>query len=368
MFVLIKEDNMKHIIRCFGLPSHTFVDRVSGVDYVRIIQPLKYLDGYKDEDSEFEVTVYDHAKNKSFDWRDVFKNFDVIYFNYTTNDVGYAIMGTLAQQFNRKLICDADDDIFNLKNDNPAYEAFKAGSWGRTVTKAILKDVSHVTVTNSHLKHSIEFNAEAKGITILPNYIDLDLYKHRSPFKDRGYYKALYFGSSTHFADLYSEPFYNAIDRVMKEYPNFTFKTIGAFIPKYRNRWGVRYEQGFGDTDLLKWIGMMPPQMDDADFMVCPLVVDTYTRSKSSIKFLEASSYKIPGVWQRMRQYNEVVKDGVNGLLASTEDEWYAAIVKLINDSKLRRSMGEAAFKTVEDWTIQKNIYQYASFFKKIML
>ena len=67
--------------KIFALPSHTFVDRVSGVDYLRVIQPMKYLNGYKDDDVEFEVTVYNHAENKSFDWRDVFEKHDAVFFN-----------------------------------------------------------------------------------------------------------------------------------------------------------------------------------------------------------------------------------------------------------------------------------------------
>lgn len=354
--------------RIFSLPSHTFIDKVSGVDFVRIIQPMKALNGYKDKDIEFEVTVFDHSKDKSFDWRDIFQDYDVVYFNYTTNDIGYAIMGTLAQKYNRKLICDVDDDIFNIQIGNPAYETFKKGAWGNTVVKAILGDVSHVTCTNSHLKHSIEFNTKAKGVTVLPNYIDLSLYKHRSPFKDRGYYKALHFGSSTHHSDLYSPPFVSAMERVMKEYPNFTFKTIGAFIPSFRNKWGVRYEQGFGHTDVLKWIEMMPAHMDDADFIVAPLVVNTYSRSKSNIKRWETSSYKISFIGQKIRQYNEVVTDGVDGYLCSTEEEWYNAITTMILNPKKRKEIGEAGFqRTVKEGQMKDNVWRYAEMIKRVL-
>ena len=89
--------------KIFALPSHTFIDKVSGVDYARIIQPMKFLNGYKDDEIEIETTVYDHSKSKSFDWRDIFQEYDIVYFNYTTNDIGYAIMGLLAQKYNKKL-------------------------------------------------------------------------------------------------------------------------------------------------------------------------------------------------------------------------------------------------------------------------
>ena len=352
------------------MSSHTFIDRVSGVDWARIIQPMRFLDGYKDDEVEIEANVYDPSKGISFDWRDIFKEYDAVYFNYTTNDIGYAIMGTLAQQYKRKLICDVDDDIFNIQQGNPAFDVFKKGAWGRTVAKSIFNDVYHLTCTTRHLKHAL-MNETNKGdglISIFPNYIDLSLYKHRSPFKDRGYYKAIHFGSSTHHSDLYSEPFFKAMDRVMKEYPNFTFVSVGAFVPKYRNLWGKRYEQAFGHTDVLKWIEMMPKIMDDIDFAVVPLIDNVYNRSKSSIKFLETSSYKIPGIWQDIRQYKEVVENGVNGYLVSTEEQWYKSIISLINDQKLRQKMGESAYKTVEDKFQQKqHIAEYAQLFKRLL-
>ena len=355
-------------IKIFCLPSHTFIDRVSGVDYLRIIQPMTHLNGYKDKDVEFEVKVFNHAKDGSFDWRDVFQEYDAVYFNYTTNDIGYAIMGCLAQKHNKKLICDVDDDLFNILSDNPAHEIFKKGSWGLQVVKAVLGDVHHVTCTNSHLKHSLMQNTKAKGISVLPNFIDLEkTYTYRAPFKDRGYYKALHFGSSTHFGSFYSPPFLEALDRVMNEYPNFTLITVGAFIPQFRNKWGIRYEQGFGDTDLLQWIEKMPQYIDDADFMLVPILNNLYNKSKSSTKYLEAPSFKLPGCWQNIRQYQEIVKNGENGYLCSTADEWYNSITSLINDAKLRRSMGEKAFETAQDWTIQKHVKEYADMFKKIL-
>jgi glycosyltransferase involved in cell wall biosynthesis len=359
----------RKLIKIFGMASHTFIDRVSGTDYLRIIQPMKYLDGLVYKDVKFKVTVFDHSKGKSFDWRDILQEYDMVYFNYTTNDIGYAIMGCLAQKYNKKLICDVDDDLFNILTDNPAYEIFKKGAWGRTVVKAVLDDVFHVTCTNSHLKHSIEFNTKktTDKITVLPNYIDLSVYKHRCPFKDRGYYKAIHFGSSTHSSSIYNDVFVKAVDRVMKEYPNFSFLSIGSFIPKLREKWGRRYEQGFGDGDLMKWIKIMPKYMDDADFLLVPLINNTYNRSKSNTKRWEASSYKIPFIGQRIRQYNEVITEGIDGYLCSTEDEWYRAITLMINDAKKRKEIGEAGFqRTVKEGQMKDNVWRYAELFIKI--
>lgn len=354
--------------KIFALPAHSFVDRTSGVDFLRVIQPMKALDGYEKDGVRFEVKVFDHAKDGSFDWVSVFEQYDAVFFNYTTNDVGFAIMGALAQKYKRKLICDLDDDLFNILQDNPANEIFKKGSWGITVVKAILEAVDHVVCTNDHLKHSIMNHCKIKGISSIPNYIDLSFYSHRVEWKDRGYYKALHFGSTTHFHSLMSGPFYKALERIMNEYPNLTLQTVGAFIPSYQDKWGMRYMKGFGDPDINKWVKeKMPAIVDDADFMLVPLNENIYNRSKSSTKWLEASSCKLPGAWQNIRQYRELVKDGANGYLCTTEEDWYKAIKNLLDNAKLRKEMGEKAFETIQEWTIQKNVHKYAELLLKVL-
>lgn len=356
-------------VKIFAMPSHTFIDRTSGVDFLRIIQPMTALNGYKDRDIEIETKVFNHKTDPSFDWRDIFQEYDAVYFNYTTNDVGYAVMGTLAQKYGKKLIMDVDDDLTSILPDNGAYEIFKPGSWGREVVTAIMGDVHHVTVTNKHLKNSVLHNTNRKSrdITVLPNYIDLDVYNHRCEFKDRGYYKAIHFGSSTHFASFYSKPFMAALDRIMREFPNFTFMTVGAFVAEFKKKWGMRYEQLYGDPDLFKWIEKQKGYMDDADFMLVPMTVNSYNKSKSSCKYLEASSYKIPGAWQNIRQYRELIHDGKNGFLCETEDEWYRSIKKLILDAKLRKSMGSEAFETIQEWQMKRNIEKYAEMIKIVL-
>lgn len=358
------------IIKIFAIGAHTLTDRVSGTDYARVLQPMKYLNGYTTGEYTFEVTVYDPKKDeKGFDWIEIFKENDVVYFNYTSNDTGYAVMGTLAQKYGRKLICDIDDDLFNILTNNPAYETFKKGAWGRTVVKAILGDVHHVVCTNDHLKNSLLENIDKKSedVTVIPNYVDLDFYTHRSPFKDRGYYKALHFGSSTHHGDLYTPAFVGALSRVMKEYPNFTFSTMGSNVPKFKEKWGQRYEIVWGHPDLVQWRDLMGAIMDDTDFILVPLENNIYTRGKSFIKYLESSSFKIPGVYQDIKQYRSIITDGKDGLLAKNEDEWYEAIVQLITDSNLRKSLGDAAFERIKGLQIQDHISEYANMIIKVL-
>jgi glycosyltransferase involved in cell wall biosynthesis len=43
----------------------------------------------------------------------------------------------------------------------------------------------------------------------------------------------------------------------------------------------------------------------------------------------------------------EIVEEGKNGYLASSEDEWFAKLDKLIRDAALRRKLGKAGREKV---------------------
>lgn len=355
-------------IRIFALPSHQTEDRTSGVDFARIIQPATHLDGLEYEQYKFDVHVYDIEKDRELAWDKVAEDYDILFFNYTANPWEFAKMGAMARKHNRILVLDLDDSLWDIMEDNPAYDVYKDGSEGIRNFTAICKEVDYITTTNRYLRNVISHYSDkpTNKMAIMPNYIDLDLYKYRSPFKDTHQITLLHFGSTTHFIDLQDTAFEEGIDKIMQDYPNVVLKTIGALVPEYKHKWGRRYENDYGDRDIYVWIKDKFPQfMDECDIFVTPLVNSKYNRCKSNIKFLEASSAIKPGVWQKMRQYEEVV-DGKNGFLASTKNDWYEGIKTLIDDKALRKTMGEKAFETLEDHRIESNVVKYAKFFTNI--
>lgn len=359
-------------LRVFSLPSHTTETHVTGVDFVRIIQPMKHLNGKHD----IEVTIYDPTKeikhNNPLEWDEVMKNCDVFYFNYLSNPWGFAVLGMMARKYGVKLVMDMDDSLWDIHSDNPAHSVYNPGSQALKDFEAICNEVDYITCTNDYLRNIIisHTNKKSSEVFVFPNRIDLDLYTYRSPFKDTDQIVLTHFGSTTHFLDLKEREFFKGVDRIMKEYPQVILRTVGAFIPEFRNKWGMRYENHFGHVNIYNWIqdkDKFPKFMAETDILVVPLADDVYNRAKSSIKWMEASSAKIPGVWQKIRQYEEVI-DGTNGLLAENDSQWYNAIKTLIDDKEKRKAMGEKTHEDVRNgWQIQDHTKDYASFFKKIV-
>ena len=356
---------MKKPISIFAYPAHCDGKHIPGVDYVRIIRPMQELA----KQEGFKVTLYD-GSNKYY-WDKLAREYDIFYLNYITNAAGFVNSTFWFMKLGKKVVFDIDDLIWEIQGDNAAYSVYAPQSEGRaTITDIIARGCSYITCTNQFLKNGIvQYTGKTHNdIKVLPNYIDLDLYTWWQKAKENYEVKIGYFGSSSHFNDLVNPGFVAGITRLMGEYPQVRFYTIGAMIQELKKKFGSRYTTGFGDHDLYKWVKMMPLLLQDVDIFVAPLMDITYARGKSSIKYLEYSSTKIPGVYQNIRQYKEIIDDGENGFLASTDYDWYSKLKALATSVKLRRTMGEKAYQTVKKgWTIQGNIGAHIDFFKSIL-
>ena len=355
------------MIKVFGFPSFTTKKRQSGVDYVRMVLPMTEL---KKQDG-FKVDIFTPDREEMV-WDKTAEKFDVFYFNYLNNPWGFATMGAMARKNGVKLIMDLDDNIWNILSDNKAYGVWKPGGKPIRELTAIANEVDHITCTNRYLRNAIIANTDKKieDITILPNRIDIDsVYTWRKPFKEELSITIGHFGSTTHFHSLQEEEFVKGMNKLMREYPNVKFRTIGAFIPKFREMWGRRYEEKAGSPDLMTWIKERAPEvLADVDFLAVPLNNNVYNRSKSSIKFLEASSMMIPGCYQNIRQYKKVINHGVNGMLCESARDWYKSMKTLIDNPPLRKNIAKAAYETVEkDWQMKDHVQEYVDMFEKVV-
>lgn len=348
----------------FVYPAHCDGKHVPGVDYVRIIRPMEELSKQKG----FKVKIFD-GKDVLY-WKELAQEYDIFYLNYITNAPGFVSAAFWFMKYGKKIVFDIDDLIWEIQPDNASYSVYAPKSEGRAViTDIIARGVDYVTCTNQYLKHGIAqyTDKDNNKIKVLPNYIDLDLYKWRKKPKDDYEITIGYFGSSSHFNDLVNPGFLEGMTKLMADYPQVRFFTIGAMIQEIKKRFGARYTTGFGDHDIYKWVEMMPEICGNIDIFVAPLLEIPYTKGKSGIKYLEYSSTKIPGVYQDIRQYQELVEDGKNGYLAKTKHDWYKKLKGLVESVKLRKTIGEAAFKTVKDnHTFEKNVKLYVDLFNSI--
>ncbi len=129
------------------------------------------------------------------------------------------------------------------------------------------------------------------------------------------------------FLELIEKP----LQRLTEKY-EFRFLTVGAKsdykilgINHVAKPWVFEDEnENIGHMD----IGLMP--LPDTD----------WTRMKGGYKLLQYMSAGIPCVASPVGINQSIVKPGENGFLASTEDEWYLTLEKLLIDRELRIELG----------------------------
>lgn len=359
-------------IRIFSFPSHSPGKHVSGVDYPRVIQPMKFLDGYKDDEVEISCMPWDSEPTSIQRWDLIMGSVDILYFNYTLDDWRFAAMGSMARKNNVKMVMDLDDGIWMINRDNTAYDLYKKGSEGIGTLTCICNEVDYMTCTNPYLRNVIVNSTHKKHeqIEVFDNCVDLGLYNHVPVFKDTPNINIVHYGSSSHYTDLKDPEFQKGMDKIMYEYPNVTFLTVGSFFGELKEKWGQRYEEEFGALNFLDWAKKRFPEvMDKTDIFVAPLTDNVYNRCKSDIKRSEVATAKKPFVGSNLRQYQECITDGVDGFLCRTADEWYSAIKALIDDSEFRKRVGEAGYERMKKERQAKDIVKdYAEFMKKVML
>lgn len=92
------------------------------------------------------------------------------------------------------------------------------------------------------------------------------------------------------------------------------------------------------------------------DVGIMPLPDDPWERGKCAYKLIQYMACGLPVVASPVGMNAEVVRHGVNGFLAQSEDEWVDALSLLIHDCGLRKAMGEKGYQVVrERYTLQHN-------------
>src|SRR5262249_47955741 len=91
-----------------------------------------------------------------------------------------------------------------------------------------------------------------------------------------------------------------------------------------------------------------PDLLRDLDVNLAPLTAGSrFNEAKSAIKWLGAALVETPTVASPTEPFRDAITDSVNGLLAQSEDEWFAAIDGLLRDPLRRRRMGSRARRDV---------------------
>lgn len=152
-------------------------------------------------------------------------------------------------------------------------------------------------------------------------------------------------GSLTHQKDLVvAAP---AVARVLRENPDVRLVLFRGFVDH------LEFPELAERLEQIEWrdrvpLDLLPMEYARFSINIAPLELDNpFCDAKSALKFHEAALVNVPTIASPTTPFVESIEDGVNGILATTEDDWYEALTALIGDATKRSALAEQARQDV---------------------
>lgn len=252
-----------------------------------------------------------------------------------------------------KVVFDFDDSIWvpNVSAANKIFSVLKNSS----KTGSIIKVSDLVFAGNNYLaNYASQFT---KNIVIVPTTIDTEEYK---PFEKK-IKDTICIGWSGSITTIeHFETKLNALRIIKEKYGDkIRFKVIGdgRYINEELGIKGLPWKK----EDELKELG-------EIDIGIMPLPDSEWAKGKCGLKGLQYMALGIPTVMSPVGVNSEIIVDGENGFLADSDEEWVTKLSLLIDSFELRKKLGDAGTKTVEEkYSVHANRDLYLRNFNQLI-
>ncbi len=226
--------------------------------------------------------------------------------------------------FNVKYIVDYDDAIFHNYDLHPnkIVRFLLKNKIGN-----VMKYSNKVLAGNDYLATKAKIS-RAKRITILPTAIDMELYDTKSQNKSNKIIIG-WIGSPTTYK--YVENSIPILNVLALKY-DFELQIVGAKKEPLTNGF-IKYIPWKEETEV--------ELISRFDIGIMPLENNLWELGKCAYKIIQYMGCGIPVVASDVGMNKEVIVNGENGFLVTTEKEWMDALGKLIEDENLRIFLGQ---------------------------
>lgn len=232
-----------------------------------------------------------------------------------------------------------DYDDANFHNYDQHTNPWVRHLFGRRLD-GLMANAALVVGGNNYLAQRAR-DAGTPWVEVLPTVIDLERYPNKSkalagkPAVD-GLLRIVWIGSpsTARYLQLLIEP----LQTLAKRQP-IMLRVIGGDVAEI---FGVQVE-------IVPWTEETEVEnISSCDVGVMPLLDSSWERGKCGYKLIQYMACSLPVVASNVGVNPEIVQDGKNGFLASSPDEWVAALTQLLDDRSLRAQMGLAGRQRVE--------------------
>lgn len=273
------------------------------------------------------------------------KKSDILFVHREMSHVGPPIFEWFVSKvLRKKYIYDFDDAIWlpNYSDVNAKVHWLKA-YWK---VKYCMKWAHQLSVGNDYLAdYARPMN---QNITVIPTTIDL--VNHHNIITNYNHLPIVIGWTGTQTTLRYLEELIPILAELEKDY-DFIFRVISNEKPQFNLK----------SLDFVPW-NKETEIKDLATFQigVMPLVEDQWSNGKCGFKALQYMALGIPTILSPVGVNTKIVKDGENGYLCSSPEEWKVRLIELLTDVELRKEIGQAGRKTIEEeYSVKANFEKY---------
>lgn len=311
-----------------------------------LFKKLYYSDNFMDKFCYFSVSLLNRFK-------DLFKikNYDIVFMQREIIPYLFPpVLEKIIARLNGRLVFDFDDAIFlPPKKQGLLYKLTSS----QNKVSEIIKVSQYVVTGNNFLKeYALTYN---KNVEVIPTSIDTERYslKQKKDVSDK--VTIGWIGTPSNLSYLYSLT--NVLQNLSRRY-KIVVKIIGGK--------GARIES----VDIISCKWRYETEVEDIqsfDIGIMPLLNNEWSKGKCGTKILQYLSVGVPVVCSPVGVNKEIIKDGINGFLANSDEEWVEKLSRLIKDEKLRHRFRENGRRIVEEqYSINANAPKLKSVLEKV--
>jgi glycosyltransferase involved in cell wall biosynthesis len=357
-------------------------DLYGGIGYYRVIKPAEVLKKWFDIEvvgADFEKWGVGGDTTQATKYQR-FEQYDLVISRQFRTGLDASNTLATGKHFKKKVLLDIDDNLFGLRKDNPAYKDYEYGQGFREYMQASMALSDGLMVSTEPLKKL--YKGLNKKIDVLPNCNDINDWPKESKVWDDGKVRIGFAGGQGHLADL--DLILEPMAYILAKYPNVLFEIVGAITPQDAMRLTVQMNEfckkNIADQvriagGTLAWQGY--PEMLASfgwDIVIAPLIDDDFNRSKSHIRWMEASMIHCPVVASPVYPYIKpiqganTIQDEKTGLFAKNREEWFEMLDGLISTPEARKELANNAYTYIKDyWQYEQHAYKWKKVIEKYL-
>jgi glycosyltransferase involved in cell wall biosynthesis len=261
--------------------------------------------------------------------------FDLVYLFREAALLGPALVERLIAWRRIPIVFDFDDAVWvpYVSPSNKYFSYLKC--FGKTAT--LCRISAHVLAGNPYLaEYARQHNA---NVSIVPTTIDTDLYQLPFAAPQRSNEAPVVIGWTGSYSTVQHLDTLRPVLSELKVRVPYKLSVVGT--PQYELP-GVKVDARAwkADTEVA--------DLARFDIGIMPLPDDNWSKGKCGLKLLQCMALGIPVIGGRVGVNGDIIDDGVNGFLASSELEWTEKLTRLIEDPALRRTLGQRGQETVD--------------------